>query len=83
MKMIDKVAEDLFAVTSRMKGSLLVPFKSQPQEIKDYHYALARRAVESIRAPAPEMIIVGYTQDATDLYQRMVDAALSQKPDFQ
>lgn len=42
---VNEVAEKLFDVTVSMKGGLTVPWEGQPIGVKNYHFALARAAV--------------------------------------
>lgn len=42
---VEELAEKLFEVTARHRGSLLVPFGAQPDDIRDYHHDLARTAL--------------------------------------
>jgi hypothetical protein len=42
---IEALASCLFDVTSRMRGSLMVSFWAQPDEVRDYHHELAKAAI--------------------------------------
>lgn len=82
--MVERVARAMVAEDSGQEGSML--FDTHWKEFGEGYMKTARAAIEAMREPTEEMVNSGecaddgmtHTDTVVDIYQAMIDAALSE-----